>query len=105
VKSFDQHYVKEQWDGTIKVSNGIQESITVVLKIQLHGSIFDYSTEPKVDAIQQGNFLVNQLHDIRWDIQLDPQQTQEIKYSRAFHRSVKPATIQRSKYDSDNESI
>ncbi len=91
MKIFDQNYVKEQWNGTITVTNAIQESVTVVLKIQLHGNISNYSTQPKVDGIQQGNFLVNQLHDIRWDVPLESQQTKEIKYLRTFNRSVKPS--------------
>ncbi len=101
VKIFDHDYVKEQWNGTITITNVIQESVTVVVKIELHGNISNYSMQPKVDAIQQGNFVVNQLHDIRWDVQLESQQTKEIKYSRIFHRSVGPIKriATRSKFD------
>ncbi len=99
VKIFDRNYIKEQWNGTIKIMNFIQESLTVVLKIELHGNITNYSTQPKIDAIQQENFPVNQLHDIRWDVQLEPQQTKEIKYSRIFHRCITPIKPTKSKFD------
>jgi hypothetical protein len=56
MKIFDQDYVKEQWDRSITVTNGTNESVIMVLQIQLYG-----------------NLPVNQLHDVRWDVQLQSQ--------------------------------
>ena len=88
IKISGRNYVKEQSDGIITVTNTIQESVRVVVKIQLHGSLSNYSTKPSVDVIQQEKTLIDEVHDIRWDIQLEPRQTKEIKYSRLFHRSA-----------------
>lgn len=94
VKLFEKDYIKEQWSGTITVTNALQESVTVALKIQLHGNISNYSIPPKVDQLQQGDFSINQVHSLRWDVQLEPQQTKVVKYHRIFHRSVKPSEFQ-----------
>lgn len=94
VKIFEKDYVKEQWNGTIIVTNGVQESVTVALKIQLHGNVSDYSIPPKTENLQQGDFLINQVHQIRWDVELEPQQTKVVKYQRVFHRLIEPKKSQ-----------
>lgn len=80
VKIFDMDYTKEQWNGTITITNAIQTSVKFSLKIRLLGNISKYSTQPNFDTIQQGTLLINQLHDIRWNLQVEPQQTKVIQY-------------------------
>lgn len=77
-------YVKEGWNGSIMMINTKNESITLIIKLRLYGDILKYSLAPKVDAVQHGHSVANKLHDIRWDILLEPHQKQEINYHRVF---------------------
>ena len=80
-------YIKEDWNGSIMVINTKNESITLIIKLRLYGDMSKYSLAPKVDAVQHGNSAANKLHDIRWDILLEPHQKQEINYHRVFLKS------------------
>ncbi|CAF0975626.1 unnamed protein product, partial [Didymodactylos carnosus] len=80
------NYIKEILDGIITVINYKFEPVTVVIKIQLHGQLSNFSLKPKIDAVKSGPVIANAMHDLRWEVQVDPQQTLDIKYSRTFNR-------------------
>jgi hypothetical protein len=94
VRILNKDPIKEYWDGEITIANGIHESVTAMLTIHLRGELLDYSMPRKVDAIQQGDSLVNQVHKLRFDMQLELLAAQEMKYARVFHRSAQPSKIE-----------
>ncbi|UJR18079.1 hypothetical protein I4U23_004979 [Adineta vaga] len=75
-------YVKEEWNGSLTVINTKNEPVIVVIRLRVCGQMSKYSLAPKFDNVRDGQFARNKIHDIRWDVSLEPQQQQIISYCR-----------------------
>jgi len=64
------------------------EEVVVVINVKLMGKMSNYSVAPKTDAIKANENSVNQQHDIRWEVNVKPKQTIEIKYLRLYNKRV-----------------
>jgi hypothetical protein len=64
------------------------EEVTVVINVSLTGKMNNYSIPPKKDTIKANGNVVNQQHDIRWELNVKPKQTLEIKYVRLYNKRV-----------------
>ncbi|CAF3344794.1 unnamed protein product [Rotaria sp. Silwood2] len=85
---FRVHYQTDQIDGKILAMNYKSEEVVVVITATLIGKISNYSIAPKKDAVKADNNVANQRHDIRWEVNIKPKQTLEIKYIRSYNKRV-----------------
>jgi len=82
------NYQSENIEGKLSVMNYKSEEVVVVINVKLMGKMSNYSVAPKTDAIKANENSVNQQHDIRWEVNVKPKQTIEIKYVRLYNKRV-----------------
>jgi hypothetical protein len=82
------NYQTDQIEGKVSVMNYKSEEVVVVINVSLMGKMSDYSVPPKKDAIKADENTANQQHDIRWEVNLKPKQTLEIRYIRLYNKRV-----------------
>jgi hypothetical protein len=82
------NYQTDQIQGKIEVMNFKSEEIVVVINLTLTGKTSNYSIAPKKDIIKANGNVVNQQHDIRWEINVKPKETLEIKYVKLYSKRV-----------------
>ncbi len=81
-------YQTDEIQGKIDVMNFKSEEIIVVINLTLTGKTSHYSIPPKKDTIKANENVANQQHDIRWEINVKPKETLEIKYVRSYNKRV-----------------
>jgi hypothetical protein len=83
---YQTQYKTDEIEGTISVMNYKSEEVVVVINVTLMGKMSKYSIAPKKDAIKANENIVNQDHDIQWEVTVKPKQTIEIKYTRSYNK-------------------
>lgn len=64
------------------------EEVVVVINLSLMGKMSNYTVPPKTDVVKANENRVNQQHDIRWEVNVKPKQTLEIRYARSYNKRV-----------------
>ncbi len=82
------NYQSDNIEGKLVVMNYKSEEVVVVINVKLMGKMSNYSVAPKNDAIKANENSPNQQHDIRWEVNVKPKQTIEIKYVRLYNKRV-----------------
>lgn len=85
---FQLHYQTDHIEGRINIVNLKSEKIILVLSLSTEGKLSNYSIQPKKDIIKSDNNVVNQHHEIQWEINVQPKTVLELVYTRAFNKRV-----------------
>ena len=82
------NYQIDHVEGKLILTNYKSEEVVVVLNTSLSGKLQSCSNQPKKDLIKPNTDVVNQQHDVQWEVTVQPRGTIEIRYVRLFHRRV-----------------
>lgn len=87
-KFFNQNYQTDHVEGKIIVINLKPEQIVLVINLSSEGKFNNYSIKPKKDIIKSNDNVVNQQHEIQWEIKVQPKGTTEIVYTKSYNKRV-----------------
>lgn len=48
----------------------------------------NYTIPPRKDSVKANEAVVNQQHEIRWEVDVKPKQKLEMKYLRVFNKRI-----------------
>lgn len=82
------NYQTDHVEGKLILTNYKSEEVVVVLNTSLYGKLSSFSNQPKKDVIKPNSDVVNQQHDVQWEVTVQPRGTIEIRYVRLFNRRV-----------------
>ena len=85
---FNAKYQTDRIEGKILIMNHKSEEIVVVINVLLVGKMNEFSIKPKKDITKTLDTVVNQQHDIRWEVTIPPRKSTEINYVRLYSRRV-----------------